>query len=407
VTSPALQQEPRIIRVATSITMNTIMRTQLAFLHNAGLSVACACDDDEWTAEIRALGVKVIPLGMGRRPSPLRGIIWGYRFYRLLARERPDLVHLHNAFHGIIGRPIARLARVPVVVQTVHNWWYLRPEGSLVARLYLLFERFAARFSDAVFFINHDDLRYAHKARIVDPRRTYFIGNGIDTHALGERLAAISREESRFELNLGPQELAITMIARLEYPKDHETLLRAFASLVGEVPRAKLLLAGQGLDEKRVHRLARSLGVTDSTRFMGHVSEVSKVLKASDILVLASHCEGFGRCLVEAMVARVPVVGSDVPGIREVISHEQTGLLVAPRDVGSLHAALRRLVFDPSLRNQLGGAGHEAALRDFDEARPAQRVLDIYRALIVAKGRQRPTRSGGLKSDRRQPIRHA
>jgi glycosyltransferase involved in cell wall biosynthesis len=176
------------------------------------------------------------------------------------------------------------------------------------------------------------------------------------------------------------------MIARLEHPKDHETLLRAFASLVGQVPGAKLFLAGQGLDEKRIHRLATSLGVSEHTRFMGHVSDVSQVLKASDILVLASHCEGFGRCLIEGMVARVPVVGSDVPGIRDVISHEQTGLLVAPRDVGSLQAALRRLVFDPSLRKRLGESGHEAALRDFDEALPAQRVLDIYRALIVAKG---------------------
>jgi glycosyltransferase involved in cell wall biosynthesis len=384
-TTTVRRDEPRVLRVATAITMNTIMRTQLAFLRDAGLSVVCVCDDDEWAAEIRALGVKVIPLGMGRRPSPLQAAIWGFRFARVIRRERPDIVHLHNAFHGIVGRPIARLAGVPVVVQTIHNWWYLEPEGSLRARVYTRLERFAARFSDAVLFINHDDVRRARELGIVKPARIHFVGNGIDTLAFERRLAAASRREARADLMLEPDDLAITMIARLEHPKDHATLLRAFARLVAEAPNARLVLVGQGLEEERIRDLAASLGIVDATRFVGHAPDVTGLLKASDILVLASHCEGFGRCLVEGMVAGVPVVGSAVAGIRDVIDHERTGLLVAARDVDALYGALGRLAFDAAERARLGEAGHEAAFRDFDESLPAQRVLDLYRTLLAAK----------------------
>jgi glycosyltransferase involved in cell wall biosynthesis len=377
-----VSQEPRVLRVATSITMNTIMRTQLAYLHNAGLDVVCVCDDDEWTREIRALDVEVIPLGMGRRPGLLQALVWGARFARIVRREKPDIVHLHNAFHGFVGRPIARLVGVPVVVQTIHNWWYLEPPESLRARVYLRLERLAARFSDAVLFINHDDVRRALAGHIVDPWKIHYVGNGIDTLALDRRLTARSRADARAALELGDDDFAIAMIARLERPKDHDTLLRAFALLTADVPHAQLVLAGQGLEEERVHRLAGELGIEHATRFLGHTPDVTDVLRACDALVLASHCEGFGRCLVEGMVARLPVVGSDVPGIRDVVAHERNGLLVPAHDAGALHAELARLASDSRLRRSLGEAGRTSALRDFDELVPAERVLDLYRSLL-------------------------
>jgi glycosyltransferase involved in cell wall biosynthesis len=384
-TPSATVRKPRVLRVATSVTMNTIMRTQLAAARDSGFDVVCVCDDDQWAEEIRALGVEVVPLGLGRRPSPVKAAIWGFRFYRLLKRQRPEIVHLHNAFHGIIGRPVGRLAGVPVVVQTIHNWWYLEPESSVRARVYLALERFAGRFADAVLFLNHDDLCRARERGIVKLERIFYVGNGIDIGLLEQRLAAVSREEQRRRLGLGPDDLAITMIARLEHPKDHDTLLRGFARLVAESRNVKLLVAGQGLEERRVRDLASSLGIEGSTRFLGHVQDVSGLLKASDVLVLTSHYEGINRSLIEGLVARLPVVGSDTVGIRDVIVDEQTGLLVPPRDVEGLHSALSRLVVDASARSRFGEAGHEAAVRDFDEALPAQRVLEVYRTLLAAK----------------------
>jgi glycosyltransferase involved in cell wall biosynthesis len=377
--------EPRVLRVATSITINTIMRTQLAYLRDAGVDVVCVCDDDQWARGIRELGVGVVPLGMGRRPGLFRAALWGARFVRIVRRERPEIVHMHNAFHGFVGRPLARLAGVPVVVQTIHNWWYLEPPGSLTARLYLRLERFAARFCDAVLFINRDDVRRALDQEIVAPQKIHYVGNGIDAQSLERRLAAVSRGEAREQLGLSEDDFAISMIARLEHPKDHDTLLHAFAAFLRDEPCARLILVGQGLEAARVRALAAQLDVESATRFIGHTPDVSPVLRASDALVLASHCEGFGRALVEGMVASLPVVGSDVAGIRDVIVHGETGLLVRAHDVEALHGALVTLAREPALRTRLGKAGRTTAFRDFDERLAAARVLEVYRSSLARK----------------------
>jgi glycosyltransferase involved in cell wall biosynthesis len=382
-TSTAYDRPVRVFRVATSITMNTIMRRQLALLREAGLSVTCVCDEDEWTPAVRALGVRIVPLGMGRRPNVLQVAGWSVRFYRLLRRERPDVVHLHNAFHGFVGRPVARLAGVPVVIQTVHNWWYLEPRSSPRASAYRLCERVAASFCDGVLFINRDDVRRARAERIVPPRKAAFVGNGINTRDLIGRLSQHSREASRRELDLDEDMVAITMIARLELPKDHATLLQAFSRLIVEHPRAKLLLAGQGLDEEKVRELGERLQLGDAVRFLGHVPDVAALLKASDVLVLTSHCEGFGRALVEGMVARLPVVGSDVVGIRDVIRDDETGVLCPPHDPTSLCDALSELATDGEKRARLGAAGYAAAVRNFDESIPAHRTLSVYETLLA------------------------
>jgi glycosyltransferase involved in cell wall biosynthesis len=161
--------------------------------------------------------------------------------------------------------------------------------------------------------------------------------------------------------------------------------LRAHSLLTRELPNTRLLLAGQGLEEEAVRALAEELHVAERTSFLGHVSDVSGLLKASDILILASHCEGFGRCLVEGMVARLPVIGSDVVGIRDVISHERTGLLCSAGDVTAHYQALKRLATDPALRVRLGAQARTEAMENFDESVPAARVIDVYRTLLDSK----------------------
>lgn len=386
-------RRPRVARVGTSITLNTILRTQVSILADDGFSVACVCDDDEWTQAIRDVGVEVRPIGMGRRPGPLRGLAWGASFYRLLRRERFDVVHTHNAFHGLVGRPVARLARTPVVAQTIHNWWYLEPRGSVRARVYTMLERLAARFCDAVFFINSDDYRRAIDERIVPVRKCHLVGNGIDTASFALKLEQASRLRERAALGLGDSELVFTMVARLEWPKDHATLLHAFAFLRAERDDVSLVLAGQGLEEERVRGLAGALGLGSSVLFTGHVAEVPGLLAASDALVLSSGYEGFGRCLVEGMVAGIPVVGSDVPGIRDVISDGRTGLLVPPGDVRALFRALRRLAREPELRAALGEAGREEALARFDERDAVLRIADVYRSLLARADGARRSRA--------------
>jgi glycosyltransferase involved in cell wall biosynthesis len=375
----------RVIRAGTSVSLNTILRNQLRMLQEMGYDILCVCDEDEWTPALREADLNVYPLGMGRRPGIGALLRWTVRFYRLLRTEQVDIVHTVNAFHGIGGRIAARLAGVPVVVQTVHNWYYLEPPSSRRARVFLRLERFAGRLSDKLLFINHDDFALATERRIVAPGKRAYIGNGIDIAAFQAKLARHDRAGARQALGIAETDRAIAMIARLEAPKDHSTLLCAFAQLQETVPEALLILAGHGLRTEEIKAEAAGLGLGERVRFLGYFADTAAVLRAADLAVLISHHEGFGRVLVEGMVAGLPVIGTNVVGIRDVIAPESTGLLVSPRDPAALAAALHRLLTDRELAERLARNGLVFALEHFDERLPAERVDVIYRELAAAK----------------------
>lgn len=378
---------PRVARVGTSISLNLILRRQMELVAEAGYDLVCVCDDDDWAQELRRGGFEVWPIGMGRRPGLIAAAAWSLAFYRLLRRHRVQVVHTHNAFHGIAGRIAARAARTPVVVQTVHNWWYLEPQGSSVrdrlrARLYRLLERLAAAASDAVMFINHDDFREAVERRIVAPDKRVFIGNGIDTARFTSEFDVADRDAVRKELGLEPGDFAIAMIARLEPPKDHATFLRAFADLSTDYPNARVVLIGYGLLQPVIEQMVVDLGLSTRVTILGYRSDVAALLAGMDCVALSTTQEGFGRALVEGMVAGLPVIASDVVGTRDVVRDGETGLLVPPGDPEAFRDRLARVLSDVSLRERLGSNGRRYALEHFDESLPAARVADTYARLL-------------------------
>jgi glycosyltransferase involved in cell wall biosynthesis len=377
------EPRPRVARVATSISLNLILLNQMRYLRDDGFDVVCVCDDDGWAERLRGHGFEVWPLGMGRRPGPVAAAAWALRFHRLLRARRVDVVHTHNAFHGIAGRFAARAARVPVVAQTVHNWWYLDPAQSRGSRPYRLLERLAARCSDAVFFINRDDHERALRERIVADAKRHFIGNGIDVAGFGAEVARVDRTAVRGELGIDATAPVVTMIARLEPPKDHDQMLDAFSRVRRELPAARLLLAGYGMRRDAIVARAQSAGLDGSVSFLGYRDDIAALVAASDVVALASRQEGFGRALVEAMVGGVPVVGTDVVGIRDVIRDGETGLLVPPGDADALAAALLRLLRDGALRASLAERARCYAEEHFDERDAARRIAAVYRELLA------------------------
>jgi glycosyltransferase involved in cell wall biosynthesis len=180
---------------------------------------------------------------------------------------------------------------------------------------------------------------------------------------------------------------AIVMVARLSKQKDHATLLRALALLADRGLRPELHLAGGG---KKMHLtplqvLAQSLGVQNQVKFLGVIRHVPDLLMHTQISVLSTHHEGMPLALIEGMAAGCAVIGSDVPGVREIISDGADGLLVKAKDPSALADALERLLRDPGLAQMLGSAGREKALREFSRERMNQ---GYERLLMQIAGRE-------------------
>jgi glycosyltransferase involved in cell wall biosynthesis len=385
----------RVARVGASITLNTVLRRQMTLLREQGFEVVAVCDADEWAAEIRADGIQVWALGMGTRPTPLALLRWGVRLYLLLRRTAVDVVHFHNAFHSLIGPVAARVAGVPHVVRTVHAWYYLDEGGALRAGFYRRLERLAARCVDATLFLNREDFTRAIDDRIVEPSKRHLIGNGIDVAAFSALVAEADPVKVRRELGLESESFVVTMVARLARPKDQGQVLEVLPSIVRRHPHVRLLLAGVGPSESELRARVEALGLSDIVYFLGHRDDVPNVLSGSDASILISSREGFGRCLVESMVARVPIVASDVAGIRDVVDHERTGLLVPFGDRRALEAAVLRIIESPEVRARLTRAAYRDAIERFDESRAADRVGTIYRSLLAAPASDYTQESAG------------
>jgi glycosyltransferase involved in cell wall biosynthesis len=192
-----------------------------------------------------------------------------------------------------------------------------------------------------------------------DPRRIRVVRSKVEL--------APPREDARAwrsRLGIARDDFVACMVAHLHAGKDHDTLLRAWRVVVDETgsggPRPVLLLAGRDAGHADVSKaLAFDLDLGEQVRFLGEVEDVSGLLAASDVAVFSSKSECLGRGATEPMAAGLPVVGTDVPGIREALGAPGTDQLVPPGDATALAGAILGLMRDPSLRSRLGRANAE------------------------------------------------
>jgi glycogen(starch) synthase len=291
----------------------------------------------------------------------------------LSRRTAVDVVHGHQGEDLatlLLARLAARRHRCPLVV-TVHcSVGHTLTAHSLHARVVRAvggrIERSTLRRADAVVVLT-ERTAAALRADGVPAERIRTIPSGFEP-ALFDRARAGGAPRSR------PR---IGYVGRLAAQKRADLLVTAFGAMREE---ADLVVVGDGPERDRVHSLVRTSPAADRITTSGFVEHtaVPGVLASLDLLVLPSAYEEMGSVLVEAMVAGLPVVASDVGGIPEVVLHGETGLLVPPGDVPALTAALDRLVADPVLRARLAQGALERS-RHYSWPHLSTRVADVYR----------------------------
>jgi glycosyltransferase involved in cell wall biosynthesis len=173
------------------------------------------------------------------------------------------------------------------------------------------------------------------------------------------------------------------MVARLSKQKDHETLLRALALLAGRGLRPRLHLAGGGKASfrKKLQLLAESLGIDAQVSFLGVIRDVPELLMRNQVAVLSTHYEGMPLALIEGMAAGCAVIGTDVPGVREVIADGVDGKLVRESDPVAMADALQRLLEAPEYAAALASKGREKALTQFSRDRMNQDYENLFMRL--------------------------
>ncbi|HEV2591706.1 MAG TPA: glycosyltransferase family 4 protein [Gaiellaceae bacterium] len=317
-------------------------------------------------AAAESAGARYVPLAHVRRPiSPLHDALGLLELYRLCRKLRPNIVHANSSKAGILGRLAAWLAGVPTRVFTVHGWAFAAYSGR-ASTVYLVADRLMRPLTTRMICVADNELRKGLAARTCDAEKTVVIRNAIDVQAAPH---ARPHESAR-----------IVFVGRLKYPKDGETLLRATAAL-GDRPY-ELVIVGDGPDRTDLETLQHRLGLDERVRFAGERDDVPQLLADAGVFVLASRSEGLPISVLEAMAAGLPVVASDVGGLREQVVDGETGYLVPAGDVTALTDALARLLDDPALRERIGAAARARAEELFDLPAFRRAHVDLYRSLL-------------------------
>ncbi|HEX5367223.1 MAG TPA: glycosyltransferase, partial [Acidimicrobiales bacterium] len=374
--------------------LTALLLPQLTAVRDLGGTVLGISAPGPDADDLARLGVRHLPLPSStRRMAPLADLAAAHQLWRILRRERPDVLHTHNPKPGLYGRVVGRLAGVPVVVNTCHGLYLTEADPPVRRAVLLALEGIAARFSDAELVQGVEDHDRLVRRHAYPRRRTRLLGNGVDLRRFRPgALDAGERSRLRAELGAGPDRIVVGMVGRLVAEKGLHDLLAAARRLddrylvvvVGPEDRAR----PGALDPATV-----SAAEADGVRFLGRRRDVDRLDGAFDIFVLPSWREGVPRAAMEAAASGLPVIATDVRGCRQVVDDGVTGLLVPVRDPEALASAIMALGRDPGRRAAMGAAAARRAADHFDERRVVDVVLDTYRDVAARKRLDRVARA--------------
>ena len=349
-------------------------------LHQAGHEVLLLSPDGPYGERLRALGVRWQALPMDRRSlHPLREARLLLHLWRLLRRERPQLVHGFTIKCAVYGSLAARLAGVSARVNAVAGMGYVFTSADRRARLLrplvrrLFRPAFAGRQARLI-LQNPDDVALFAGSGLVDPAAIRLIpGSGVDC-------ARFAPDPARTP---GPR-LRVLLPARLLWDKGLAEYAEAARLLRARQAPVDLLLAGEpdpGNPAAVPEATVRAWVEQGLLQWLGHVQDMPALLRTVDVVALPSYREGLPKGLIEAAACGCALVATDVPGCREMVEHEVDGLRVPVRDAPALAQAIARLAADPGLRARLGAAARAKAEARFDERSVVRATLAVYREL--------------------------
>jgi glycosyltransferase involved in cell wall biosynthesis len=387
-----LSGRPTVVHVTTTdISLALLLGPQLLAFVEAGYDVVGLSAPGEHREAIEATGARFVALDHATRAmDPRADARFAAELFRMFRRLRPDIVHTHNPKPGLYGRMAARLARVPVVVNTVHGLYAQADDATARRGVVYGLERVAAACSDAELVQNVEDLETLARLRVPRARLT-LLGNGVDLARFDPvRLPAGTRGRLRAEMGAGAGAVVVGVVARLVWEKGYRELFAAAAALAA--PGTVFVVVGpdDGAKADAVDATARAAAEASGVRFLGMRSDVDELYAAFDVFVLASHREGFPRSAMEAAAMGLPIVATDIRGCRQVVDDGRTGLLVAARDPAALAAAIGTLVADGDLRARMGAAARRKAVAEFDDRRVIAITLATYERLLGSRTLRRP-----------------
>lgn len=329
-----------------------------------GLPVGVACSPGLLSNRLRGSGIETHELPLVRQASPRKDLSAIRALRKIIRRDGYSLVHAHSAKAGVVGRVAALLAQVPAVY-TPHAWSFLVAEGKFERRVYVAVERLFASLTRRIICVSKGELELGRRVVGVGVEKLRLVPNGVTAPP------TIRARDG--------EQVVVGSICRLTRQKGVTYLVQAAEAVRRERGSGvRFSVAGDGPDRGPLEAEIIRRGLRNGFELVGTVDEPWDYLSSLDVFVLPSLWEGMPFVLLEAMAAGLPVVATNVGGVRDVISDDTLGAIIPPADADALTEAILNYVEHPELRRSVGAAARERILREFGRERMVEGNLGVY-----------------------------
>lgn len=303
-----------------------------------------------------------------------------FKLFKLIKKEKPDIVHTHTAKAGALGRLAAFFAGVPVRVHTFHGHVFDGYFSPLKAKLFIMIEKVLGLFTTKTIVVSDRVWKeIVEDFKIVPPKKCVVIKLGFELNKFLE--SSKHQGYLRKRINVDNDTMLVGIVGRLVPIKNHEMFFDVASELLkdSEMPKVKFVVIGDGEMAEHLKDYVAKKGLENAVIFCSWIKNIEKAYADLDIVTLTSLNEGTPVSLIEAMASGKPVISTDVGGVRDIVREGYNGLLAKSEDVKEFSDKLKDLINDGEKRIELGANGRIFASNTYNKERLVSDMENLYK----------------------------
>ncbi|MDR0803218.1 glycosyltransferase [Fluviicola sp.] len=347
-------------------------------------------DESDSLHILESYGVKPLLIPEMKRIPSFKSDREAYRKIKQIIQEfQPEIVHTHAAKAGALGRKAAKACGVPVIVHTFHGHVFHSYFGKAKTLIYKTIERRLAQFSTGIIAlspIQKEELSQTH--RICKPEKIRVIPLGFDLSKFQENRTE-KRVQTRNAWNIAENEVAVAIVGRLAPIKNHQLFLDVLEAAAKNGVKARYFIVGNGQEREAIEKRAETLRKTYGLQIelTGWIKDIATFNAGMDIICLSSDNEGTPVSLIEAQASGIPVISTDVGGVRDILREGETGYVIPKGAVSAFSEKLQLLIQNEEIRTKMSQNGQNFVRDKFHYTTLVRNMENYYAELIEKSGK--------------------
>ena len=347
-----------LIVASVYIFVHHFERNDIKILKDLGYEVTIASNFNNYKGELDDLDINLFNITFQRNPFSIDNLKAYKNLTKFLKKEKIDLIHCHTPIGGCIGRVAAYRNKVKTIIYTAHGFHFFKGSSLVSWLLYYTVEKYLSKYTDMLITINKED--YKISQNFFAKRIKYIPGVGVDTEKI--KNIKIDKNKKRTQLGFKDTDIILLSVGELNKNKNHILVLKALSKIKNK--NVIYVIAGTGPLQGYLKKECKNLRIEDRVFFLGYRNDVYELYKSADVFIFPSKREGLGLAPLEAMAAGLPLITSNIRGLRDYIIDGKTGFCIDKFNSDDFKIAIEKIIEDKYLKKVMGSY-NQCAVRKF------------------------------------------